>query len=353
MSERHHELVPAEPAVAVGGEPPAPVVYNEIDFTIAADTARRLLEARPENTRRAYDRAWGQFTRWCADAGRVSLPATPQSLADYVARLIGMELAPATIDQALGAIRTRHAENGHPGTPDTRAAILLLRAYRREWADRGNRVRKATPLLLDALRAMVETCGPGAPADLRDRALLLLGFNLMARRSELSGLDLEDLRVEKEGLVAFIRRSKTDQAAEGAQRNVPYGRHADTCAVRATLAWTEALRERGLEGGPLFRPIDRHGRIGGEPGTAGSATVRLTGRSVGDIVKRRAALAGLPENYSGHSLRSGAATSAYAAGVPVSVIAAHGRWAEKSPVVLDYIRAVDQWRNNPMRGVGL
>lgn len=83
--------------------------------------------------------------------------------------------------------------------------------------------------------------------------------------------------------------------------------------------------------------------------------MRLTGKSVSDITHRRAVLADLeePGGYTGHSLRSGGATSAYLAGAPVAEIAKHGRWRENSPVVLGYIRVVDQWRNNPMKGIGL
>ncbi|MGI5293254.1 tyrosine-type recombinase/integrase, partial [Nonomuraea polychroma] len=68
-----------------------------------------------------------------------------------------------------------------------------------------------------------------------------------------------------------------------------------------------------------------------------------------------AAAAELPnaKSYTAHSLRAGGATVAYAAGVPVSTIAKHGRWDPQSPVVLKYIRAVDRWRDNAMRNVGL
>jgi hypothetical protein len=52
-------------------------------------------------------------------------------------------------------------------------------------------------------------------------------------------------------------------------------------------------------------------------------------------------------------LRAGGATSAYRAGVPVSTIAGHGRWLPTSPVVLTYIRSVDRWTDNAMKGVGL
>ncbi|MDP9843522.1 hypothetical protein [Streptosporangium lutulentum] len=78
-------------------------------------------------------------------------------------------------------------------------------------------------------------------------------------------------------------------------------------------------------------------------------------QSINLIVKRAAAAAHLEkaDGYSAHGLRAGGATSAAKAGAPMSAITAHGRWAEGSPVVAGYIRQVDKWNDNPMRGVGL
>jgi integrase len=341
------------PAVIIRPDETPAVAYSDADFSITEDTARQLLEATPENTRRAYERNWAQFATWCTEQGRVPLPATAQTLADYIARLVGIGLAPATIEQAIGTIRSRHRDAGYKGRPDTTAALKLLNAYRREWAAAGNKTRKSTPILLPALRAMVGVWDPGTPAGLRNRALLLVGFTLMARRSELSALNIGDLAAHEEGMTVTIRLSKTDQAARGVQVAVPFAQHAEMCAVRAVNAWRAELAGRGLATGALFRPVDRHGKIGGEPGTAGGITDRLTGKSINNIVRRSALLAGLREHYTAHGLRAGAATVAYAAGIPVSVIAAHGRWSLKSPVVLGYIRPVDQWKNNAMKGIGL
>lgn len=331
----------------------APVAYADIDFTISRKTAEDLLRARPQNTKLAYDRNWGAFEEWCDSEGRVALPATPHTLTEYVSRLCGIGFAPATISQVIGTIRSTHRKRGYKGEPDTEETLGKLKLYKKDWADSGNRVRKAPPILVDTLRAMVDTCDSTTLSGVRDRALLLLGFNMMARRSEAVGLDLMDLKEGPEGLTAYIKHSKTDQAAEGISVAVPYGQHEETCAVRAVEAWRAILAERGITSGAAFRPIDRHGRIGGQEGTAGRSAVRLTGRSASDIVHRRGVLAGKAESYTFHGLRSGAATSAYAAGVPVSVIAAHGRWSPTSPVVLGYIRAVDKWKNNPMKGIGL
>jgi integrase len=350
------ELEPAAAPIVIRPDTTPPVAYTDLDYSITAATAASLLEAQPANTRLAYDRAWGQFETWCSARGRVELPATAQTLADYVNWLTGISLAPATIDQAIGAIRSRHRQARYNDQPETQESLMLLRKYRREWADAGNRTRKKTPVLLDALRRMTDTCDPATPAGARDRAVLLLGFNMMARRSEMAGLDLADLAdAGQEGLLVFIKRSKTDQAAQGVEVPVPFGQHTETCAVRAVRAWTQILAEHGITQGAVFRPVDRHGRIGDEPKAAAVARPRLTGKAVSDIVRRRALRGALPDPaaYSCHSLRSGAATTAYAAGVPVSAIAAHGRWSERSPVVLGYIRAVDKWRNNPMKGIGL
>ncbi|MGH3625279.1 MAG: hypothetical protein ACRDQ5_26425, partial [Sciscionella sp.] len=180
---------------------------------------------------------------------------------------------------------------------------------------------------------------------LRDRVVLVLGLAMMGRRSELAALTLDDVRETDDGLEVTVRMSKTDQDALGAVVTVPYGQHPETCPVRVVRAWRDYLAERGVTTGRLLRSVTRHGHLGASMGAD----------AISDVVRDRATAAGLPnaESYSAHSLRAGGATSAYKAGAPVSVIAAHGRWAEGSPVVLGYVRATDRCRDNPMRGVGL
>lgn len=141
---------------------------------------------------------------------------------------------------------------------------------------------------------------------------------MMARRSELAARDQGDIIDHgDEGIGVFIAFSKTDRDARGIQVLVPFGQHEATCAVRALRTWIALLASRGLDGGALFRPIDRHGKIGGETGTAAKAA------------------------------------TTYAAGAPVSGIATQGRWSPKSTALLSYTRAVDQWNDHPMKGLGL
>lgn len=330
--------------------------YTPVDFRVPESVLDLIERATAEETARAYAGDWRRFEVWCEMEGRTALPATAETFAAYVGSLAEDEKAPSTIDRAMGVIRAAHRAAGFDNQPPREAAQKALKGYRKNWSDGGGRVRKATPAVLTAIRAMVDTCDTGTATGVRDRAVILLGFALMARRSELSALDIADIGPDEEdGIEVLIRKSKTDQEAKGTEVAVLWGSHRETCPIRAIRAWIGVLAEAGITEGALFRPVDRHGRIGGTPLASGRRTDRLTGHSVSEIIRSAARRAKLPEpdKYTGHSMRSGAPTSAYAAGAPVSAIAEVGRWSPRSPVVLGYIRAVDKWKNHPMRGVGL
>ncbi len=260
----------------------------------------------------------------------------------------------STIRQALAAIRTEHRNTAQP-RPDATGAVHVLRSHRRDRAAAGQRERKAAPVTIDVLRDLVEATKPETLAGLRDRALVVLGFALGARRSELVALDLTDLREAPEGLVVLIRQSKTDQDAAGVEVALPYGTHLQTCPVRTVRAWRGALTAEGIAEGPLFRRIDRHGVLGhAGSGRQGAGDGRLTGQAVGIILRRLAASAGVSEDaLTAHSLRAGFATTAYLSGADALSIARHGRWKDGSPVLLGYVRSVDRWRSNPLAAVGL
>jgi integrase len=133
--------------------------------------------------------------------------------------------------------------------------------------------------------------------DARDRALLLTGFAGGFRRSELVGLDLADIERVRQGMAILLRHSKTDQEGAGRKNGIPYGRTRH-CPV---FGLDRRLAASGVEDRPIFRPVDRHSRVVAE---------RLSGEAVSMVVKERVAAAGLDASgYSGHSLRSGFATS--------------------------------------------
>jgi integrase len=240
-------------------------------------------------------------------------------------------------------VRRRHRDAGFADRPDTLGARLVLRGHRRAPAEAGERLRQAAPADVAVLRAMAAQTDPAAPLGLRDRLLLAFGFTMMARRSELVTVQLDDVTKVDEGLLVLIRTFKTDPDAHGVLVPVLYASAPDLCPVRLSRTWRSLLAEHGILDGPLLRSVTRHGRIG--DGLSGDGARR--------IVRSLAVAAGV-ENaqlFSTHSLRAGAATAAAKNGAPVSTIAAQGRWAPNSPVVHSYIRAADAWRDHPLRVV--
>ena len=139
--------------------------------------------------------------------------------------------------------------------------------------------------------------------DLRDRALLLIGFAGVLRSSELATINFIDIERVRERIILTIRRSKTDQDGVGRRIGIPFGRTIH-CPVRALETWLSAAR---IGDGPVFRPVDRHVRV---------SLSRLSGEAVSLIVRGRMTAAGFDTTgYSGHSLRAGFATSATRTGI--------------------------------------
>ncbi|MCM3886662.1 hypothetical protein ND747_23960, partial [Frankia sp. R82] len=215
---------------------PVLVLPAEADRSVSDATRAKLADAIPANTARSYRTQSTAFRTWCATAGRSPLPATGETITEYAAHLIDAGRAPGSIEVALSVIRSMHRLAGTE-LPDTRAARLLVRAYRRRRADDGHRDRQAPPAVAPVIRALLDTCPTDTTRGLRDRLLLLLGFGLMARRSELSRLNLADVVETDKGLVVHISRSKTDQSATGRQGAVPFAARPDACPVRAVRAW--------------------------------------------------------------------------------------------------------------------
>ena len=162
----------------------------------------------------------------------------------------------------------------------------------------GSARKKKKPLSAAELRRMMDKLPAGLIGQ-RDRALLLLGFAGGFRRSELVALLRKDLKFVPEGLEVHVTRSKTDQERKGFLKVVAYGGDPVTCPVRAVKDWVELS---GVTRGPVFRPINRHGKLGPNA---------LTDHAVAIIIKRTARKAGLKApNLSGHSLRAGFVTEA-------------------------------------------
>jgi integrase len=267
------------------------------------------------NTQRAYQSDLREFERWGG-----SIPASPEVMASYLADRADT-LGVATLVRHLASISKAHEARGYANPTRSELVRATLRGIRRV---KGCAQREAKPLLRDDLLLVLDAMGDSIK-DMRDRALLLIGFAGALRRSELVGLDVGDIEHVRQGIILHLRRSKTDQDGEGRKIGIPFGR-TRWCPVAALDAW---LTASGIAEGAIFRPGDRHGRMHG---------ARLSGEAVSLVVRERVAAAGLePTLYSGHSLRAGLATSAAQAGVPTWRIKAQTRHASDA-MLARYIR---------------
>ena len=245
-----------------------------------------------EASKRAYRADISHF-----EASGRSIPASPAAIAEYIAEMAETHTV-ATIQRRLAGLSKAHRAHGL-GDP-TKAEIVgsTLRGIRRSL---GMAQREAKALLRDDLFAALTIMG-NRPIDVRDKALLLIGFAGAFRRSELVGLDWADIEHVRQGLVIHLRRSKTDQTGQGRKIGIPNGR-TRWCPVLLLDQW-QAIS--GATTGPVFRSMDSSGYASPD---------RLSREAVSIIVKKRVAAAGFdPERYSGHSLRAGLATSAAMAG---------------------------------------
>jgi len=315
---------------------------GHVDVPLSTEAIAFAAESSAANTRRAYRADWSDFVDWCVEHGRDALPAVPASVADYLAdRATDREgrpaLAVATLQRRLVAIARAHQLAGHESPTSSEGVRAVLKGIRRQ---KSVAQRRVAPLTVPVLRQVLVHL-PDSLLGVRDRALLLLGFAGALRRSELVELDVADLQEVDEGLVLRLRRSKTDQEGAGTIKGIPLGEHAATCPVRAVAAW---LKLSGVQEGPLFCPIDRHGTL---------RRKRLNGGDVAAIIKRSVAAAGFdPDRYSGHSLRAGLATAAAKAGA--SSFEIRRQTGHKSDRMLErYIRDGSLFDTNPAGRVGL
>lgn len=303
---------------------------------LAEDVARaaeHAVHARAVNTRRSYAREWERWEAYAFDHGASALPASPLVVAAYMAHLDAEGLAPSSLDVAMSAITDRHRAARVPlpsNDPVVRDVMAGIRARR------GTRPRAKAPLSPIDLRAMLEAL-PSTVLGVRDRALLLVGFAAALRRAELVALEVTHVSFHREGIIVHVARSKTDQLGEGADVPV-HAAGGALCPVRALRAWLDATK---IVGGPIFRRVDRWGRVG---------TNALTGRAVALIVKKAAERAGIDaDELAGHSLRAGFATTAARAGANLAEIGRVTRHASEG-MIRRYIRQGTAFERDPLRG---
>lgn len=325
-----------DPPIAPASLPTAsrstsPLLPQLLDAEVEAARAY-VAAARAPATRRAYASDWRIFAAWCDTRALAALPATPATVAIYLAAEAQGGTRPSTLGRRLAAIGYAHNEAGFDPPQQQPGAIAIRQALAGIRRTHGvARVQKRAAdgdMLRDMLRAIE---GEGDRA-VRDRALLAIGMAAALRRSELVALTMRDVAVTPDGLMLTIRQSKTDQEGAGARIAVPEGSRIRPKAL--LLAW---IAHAGFAEGPVFRKLTPQGRITSRP---------MSDRGVALVVKARATAAGYdPAEVAGHSLRSGFLTEAARQGATVFKMKEVSR--HKSIEILsDYVRNHELFRDH-------
>lgn len=290
-----------------------------------------------ESTYRAYRAAWRMVDEWCKAHGKVSLPAKPATVDLYITELAMQGQKVSTINKKMVAVSKVHQMAGYESPTRDEGVKATWRGIQREI---GIHQQGKEPILIEDLRRMVGRQSNDLMG-LRNRALLVLGFSAALRRSELAYIRVSDLKFVPEGLKLFLSKRKTDQAKEGTVIGLPLGSNPLTCPVRTVQAWLEVS---GIEDGPVFRSIDRHGHLGAKP---------MSGNGIALVVKACCDEVGLDaEKFGAHSLRSGFATSAAVAGESEKAIMS--QTGHRSTTTLHkYIKHANLFTDNAAMGIGL
>ncbi len=262
----------------------------------------------PKNTKKAWRSDWAVFMAYCSLKQKSPLPATPSVVASFVdaCRLEGKK--PATIRRYLSTIALAHRVANLPNPCSDEFVQLEIKGL---YNVMSARQRQAKALGWEQIGKFIDTAGEGIRA-VREKALLTVAYDTMARRAELVALDVDDFTFLPDGTGrVLIRRSKTDQVGEGNTAYLARG------TVRLLQAWLEAAYIRE---GAVFRRLVGRGQIGG----------RLGVDSVAEIFKRVAGFVGMEkkeaEEVSGHSVRVGATQDLLALNIDLASVMQAGRW---------------------------
>jgi site-specific recombinase XerD len=284
-------------------------------------------------TLKAYRTDARLFADWCQARGVSAMPAAPETVATYLSAIATEGAKFSTVRRRVAAIAFLHESADRETPTSSRLVKATLAGIRRTI---GVAPVKKSPATVGRVVEMIRLCPTTLPG-LRDRAMLLLGFAGAFRRSELVALRVEDVREVDGGLRVVIRRSKTDQ--DGAGQEIAIARGDVHCPVIALKTWLQAAE---ITGGFVFRPFARGGRVLDRP---------LSDRAVANRVKAYATRAGfVAADFSGHSLRAGAVTTAAESGAALLKMAELSRH-KSLDVLRGYVRSADLFKNHALGGV--
>ena len=305
------------------------------------ETLKNLQSSKAMNTVRAYKSDFKDFGLFCVQNGFKNLPSDPKIVSLYLTHLSTKEVKLSTIKRRLVSIGVIHKMKGH--YLDTKHPVIVenLMGIKRR---KGTVQKGKKPILINDLKKILKVIDEQKIKDikkLRDKSIILIGFSGGFRRNEIVSLDYEDLDFVHEGLKIKIKRSKTDQFGEGSIKALPYFEDSVYCPVTILKRWLNVSKIRK---GSLFRRFSKGSKLTND---------RLTDQTVALLIKDYLNIAGIDsKNYSGHSLRSGFATSAAESGVEErSIMAMTGH--KSTEMVRRYIKEANLFKNNALNKIKL
>ena len=315
---------------------------NEIITDIKAlqeETLLNLQSSKADNTVRAYKSDFKDFELFCAQNGFKSLPSEPKIVSLYLTYLSTKGSKMSTLKRRLVSIGVIHRLKGH--YLDTKHPSIIENIMGIK-SRKGIIQKRKKPLLISYLKQLIDVIDKQNNKDikkLRDRSIILIGFSGGFRRNEIVSLDYDDLDFVEEGVKVQIRRSKTDQFGEGSIKALPYFDSSQYCPVTSLKNWIEISR---ITSGPVFRRFVKGSKL---------SEKRLTDQTVALLIKEYLNLAGIDsKHYSGHSLRSGFATSAAESGAEErSIMAMTGH--KSTEMVRRYIKEANLFKNNALNKI--
>ena len=303
------------------------------------ETLLNLQNSKANNTIRAYKSDFNDFGLFCAQNGFKSLPSEPKIVSLYLTHLSTKDSKLSTLKRRLVSIGVIHKLKGHYLDTKHPSIIENIMGIKRR---KGSIQRGKKPILINSLKIIINSIDEQKNNEItkiRDRSIVLIGFSGGFRRNEIVSLDYDDLDFVPEGLKITLKRSKTDQFGEGSLKGLPYFKSSKYCPVLSLKKWIEISN---INSGPLFRRFSKGSKLTGN---------RLTDQTVALIIKKYLNLAGIEsKNYSGHSLRSGFATSAAESGAEErSIMAMTGH--KSTEMVRRYIREANLFKNNALNKI--
>ena len=307
--------------------------------SLKEETLLNLQNSKANNTVRAYKSDFNDFGLFCAKNGFKSLPSDPKIVSLYLTHLSTKEAKISTLKRRLVSIGAIHKLKGHYLDTKHPSIIENIMGIKRR---KGSIQKGKKPLLINNLKEIINVIDQESKEEikkLRDRTILLIGFSGGFRRNEIVSLNYEDLEFVSEGLKITIIRSKTDQFGEGSVKALPYFSNLKYCPVLSMKKWIETSK---ITSGPLFRRFTKGSNL---------SENRLTDQTVALLIKEYLKLAGIDsKNYSGHSLRSGFATSAAESGAEErSIMAMTGH--KSTEMVRRYIKEANLFKNNALNKI--